>query len=90
MMVIETGRKHDIEAGAARHFRHQGHVVYDRRSPFTPQAEEFLREFGLRYTADDVIASLESLPGVKAAAMSSGIPFGAGSYTTTPATTAPP
>jgi predicted permease len=34
-----------------------------------------------------LVESLESLPGVKSAAVSSGIPFGGGSYTTTPVTT---
>jgi putative ABC transport system permease protein len=35
----------------------------------------------------DLIASLESLPGVRGAAVSSGLPFGAGNYTTTPVRT---
>jgi putative ABC transport system permease protein len=35
----------------------------------------------------ELIASLESLPGVRGAAVSSGLPFGAGNYTTTPVRT---
>jgi len=67
-------------------FTPQGLITFQlappaEKYPATGKAQQFYR---------DLVSSLRSLPGVRGAAVSSGIPFGAGNYTTHPMFTSGP